>query len=81
SLTDANGLEVADSIRKQIFWIKDTESVPVVLVGCKSDQVYKREIAAETIASLAYQWDVPYFETSAKYNRHVNEPFEDLVLQ
>jgi hypothetical protein len=43
--------------------------------------VYKREIAAKTIASLAYQWDVPYFETSAKYNRHVNEPFEDLVLQ
>ena len=58
-----------------------TQTVPIVVVGTKSDLVNEREVQLSTISNLSQRWNLPFFETSAKRNWHVNDVFEDLVRQ
>jgi len=81
SLTQEVSLKEVESLRKQIFRIKGSESVPIVVVGTKSDLVSEREVPTTTIESLASRWNLPFYETSAKRNWHVNDVFEDLLRQ
>ncbi|KAJ6570282.1 small GTPase superfamily [Mycena vulgaris] len=81
SLTQEVSLKEVESLRKQIFRIKGSESVPIVVVGTKSDLVSEREVPTTTIESLASRWNLPFYETSAKRNWHVNDVFEDLLKQ
>ncbi|KAJ7650600.1 small GTPase superfamily, partial [Roridomyces roridus] len=74
-------LKEVESLRKQIFRIKGSESVPIVVVGTKSDLVSEREVPTTTIESLASRWNLPFYETSAKRNWHINDVFEDLLRQ
>jgi len=70
------------AIRNQIIKVKDTEDVPMVLVGNKADLVDKRCVSAEEAQSLADKsFGGKFFETSAKTNQNINEVFEDLVRQ
>ncbi|KAF7375105.1 hypothetical protein MSAN_00396900 [Mycena sanguinolenta] len=55
--------------------------VPIVVVGTKSDLVNEREVTTSIIESLASRWSLPFYETSAKRNWHVNDAFEDLTRQ
>ncbi|KAJ6612239.1 small GTPase superfamily [Mycena sp. CBHHK59/15] len=81
SLTQEVSLKEVESLRKQIFRIKGSESVPIVVVGTKSDLVSEREVPTTTIESLASRWNLPFYETSAKRNWHINDVFEDLLKQ
>ncbi|KAJ6549194.1 P-loop containing nucleoside triphosphate hydrolase protein [Mycena sp. CBHHK59/15] len=47
----------------------------------KSDLVSEREVPTTTIESLASRWNLPFYETSAKRNWHINDVFEDLLKQ
>ena len=58
-----------------------SQKVPMVVVGTKLDLVNEREVQRQTIESLSRQWDVPFYETSAKRNWHVTEVFEELLRQ
>eukprot|EP01128_Nolandella_sp_AFSM9_P010154 TRINITY_DN6977_c0_g1_i1.p1 TRINITY_DN6977_c0_g1~~TRINITY_DN6977_c0_g1_i1.p1 ORF type:complete len:188 (-),score=50.09 TRINITY_DN6977_c0_g1_i1:194-715(-) len=70
------------AIRNQIIKVKDTEDVPMVLVGNKCDLVDKRTISAEEAQSLADKsFGGKFFETSAKTTKNINEVFHDLVRQ
>jgi len=80
-LTQEVSLKEVESLRKQIFRIKGSESVPIVVVGTKSDLVSEREVPTTTIESLASRWNLPFYETSAKRNWHINDVFEDLLRQ
>jgi hypothetical protein len=42
--------------------------VPIIVVGLKSDLLYERRVDAATIESLSTQWNIPFYETSAKLN-------------
>ncbi|KAJ6448925.1 small GTPase superfamily [Mycena sanguinolenta] len=81
SLTQEVSLKEVESLRKQIFRIKGSENVPIVVVGTKSDLVNEREVTTSTIESLASRWSLPFYETSAKRNWQVNDVFEDLTRQ
>ncbi|KAF7330381.1 hypothetical protein MVEN_02476500 [Mycena venus] len=81
SLTQEVSLKEVESLRKQIFRIKGSENVPIVVVGTKSDLVSEREVPTTTIESLASRWNLPFYETSAKRNWHINDVFEDLLRQ
>jgi len=82
SLTQEASLKEVDNLRKQISRIKGGDhAVPIVIVGTKLDLVNEREVQRNTIQSLASQWDLPFYETSAKRNWHVGEVFEDLLKQ
>ncbi|KAF8197207.1 ras family-domain-containing protein [Mycena galopus ATCC 62051] len=81
SLTWEDGLKESETFRDKIYRIKDTRSVPIVAVGLKSDLSYERRVDAATIESLSTQWNIPFYETSAKLDWHVNDVFDDLVRQ
>lgn len=66
---------------KQIVRIRgDTDNVPIVLVGNKSDLT--RVLDEQTInkRKLVEMNDIPYIETSAKLNRNISEIFQELLM-
>jgi len=82
SLTQEASLREVDNLRQQIYRIKGgSTTVPIVVVGTKSDLVNEREVQLSTISNLSQRWNLPFFETSAKKNWHVSEVFEDLIRQ
>ncbi|KAF9493384.1 rap 1A [Pleurotus eryngii] len=82
SLTQEASLKEVENIRQQIYQIKGGgTNVPIVVVGTKLDLQSEREVQHATIQSLASRWNLPFYETSAKRNWHVNDVFEDIVRQ
>ena len=61
--------------------LTSTQRIPIVVVGTKLDLVNEREVHRSTIQSLASQWHLPFYETSAKRNWHATEVFEELLRQ
>jgi putative ribosome biogenesis GTPase RsgA len=61
--------------------LTSTQRIPIVVVGTKLDLVNEREVHRSTIQSLARQWHLPFYETSAKRNWHATEVFEELLRQ
>ena len=54
--------------------------VPIVLVGNKLDLAEQmREVPANYAQSVARDWGLPFFETSAKFRVQVEEAFVQIV--
>ncbi|KAG8508444.1 Ras-related protein Rap-1A [Galemys pyrenaicus] len=69
-------------LREQILRVKDTEDVPMILVGNKCDLEDERVVSKEQDQNLARQWcHCAFLESSAKSKINVNEIFYDLVRQ
>jgi len=69
-------------LRDQILRVKDTEDVPMVLVGNKCDLEDERVVGKDQGQNLAKQFaNCTFLETSAKQKINVNEIFHDLVRQ
>ncbi|KAI8813044.1 small GTPase superfamily [Cladochytrium replicatum] len=69
-------------LREQILRVKDTEKVPMVLVGNKCDLEDDRVVSREQGGQLASQWGgCTFLETSARKKINVDEVFYDLVRQ
>jgi len=97
SITSQSTLQDLQEIREQILRVKDTDDVPLVLVGNKCDLESERAVGREQGASLARSWgNTAFMETSAKSKINVssienkrklakifkvNEMFCDLVRQ
>jgi len=69
------------NIRK---WIQDVhtyaeQSVNIVLIGNKADLASKRVVDKVKGQQLADEYDIKFFETSAKTNANVEEAFSSLV--
>jgi len=65
----------------KILRTKDTDKVPVVLVGNKCDLKDERQVEYSEGAELAKQWACPFFETSAKIKLNNEACFFELVRQ
>eukprot|EP01126_Amoeba_proteus_P055391 TRINITY_DN686_c0_g1_i35.p1 TRINITY_DN686_c0_g1~~TRINITY_DN686_c0_g1_i35.p1 ORF type:complete len:183 (+),score=41.20 TRINITY_DN686_c0_g1_i35:186-734(+) len=82
SLVSDSTFHDLNAIRNQIIKVKDTEDVPMVLVGNKADLQDKRQVSLSEAQSFAEKgFKGKYFEASAKDNRNITEVFEDLVKQ
>ncbi|VDL20361.1 unnamed protein product [Hymenolepis diminuta] len=68
-------------LREHIIRVKDTDSIPIVLVGNKCDLEDERAVGKEEGQKLARQWNCTFMETSAKLKINVSEIFADLVRQ
>ncbi|KIJ51047.1 hypothetical protein M422DRAFT_204057, partial [Sphaerobolus stellatus SS14] len=75
SLTQENSLREIESLRQQIYRVKGKQ-VPIVVAGTKSDLAAEREVQRSYIQELSSTWKLPFYETSAKRNWHVDEVFE-----
>lgn len=65
-------------LREQINRVKDSDSVPMVLVGNKSD-LSTRTVETRQAQELARSYGVPFVETSAK-TRQVNGKVSNTCL-
>lgn len=68
-------------LREQILRVKDTEDVPMILVGNKCDLEDERVVGKDQGSNLSRSWNCAFLETSAKSKINVNEIFYDLVRQ
>jgi len=70
--------DLAD-MREQILRVKDTDKVPLILVGNKCDLNDQRIISTEQGRSLAQKWNCEFIEASAKQKINVDAIFHTLI--
>ncbi|CAH0562449.1 unnamed protein product [Brassicogethes aeneus] len=81
SITAQSTFNDLQDLREQILRVKDTDDVPMVLVGNKCDLEEERVVGKEQGTNLARQFNCAFMETSAKAKINVYEVFFDLVRQ
>jgi len=79
SITSKNSFDEAAQIYDQILRVKDSEKVPVVLIGNKNDLETQRQVTIQQGRDLANSWKAPFFETSAKFRINIDECFHECV--
>jgi len=72
--------DIAD-LRNQICRVKDSDSVPLIIVGNKCDLENERQVPTDKGKNLGNQFRCPFLEASAKNRINVNEIFFELVRQ
>jgi small GTP-binding protein len=68
-------------LRDQIIRVKGIPYVPMLLVGNKCDLERDRTVPTSDGQHLSGQWEVPFYETSAKKEIHVETIFVDIVRE
>uniref|UniRef100_A0A1I8IQF1 small monomeric GTPase n=1 Tax=Macrostomum lignano TaxID=282301 RepID=A0A1I8IQF1_9PLAT len=81
SITSQSSFNDLAELREQILRVKDSDNVPIIVVGNKCDLEDERTVGKERGHSLARQWNCAFLETSAKAKLNVQEVFFDLVRQ
>ncbi|KAJ3425688.1 ras-like protein rasb [Anaeramoeba flamelloides] len=81
SVTDRSSFDEVATFREQISRVKDSDNVPIIIVGNKSDLDNQRQISRGEGEDLAKTYDCPFFETSAKFRINVDESFFSLVRE
>ncbi|KAL6734451.1 hypothetical protein Aduo_004990 [Ancylostoma duodenale] len=81
SVTSKQSLEELAPIVKTLMEVKGNSlsETPIMLVGNKSDDNTRREVATETGSKLAAKWGTGFIETSAKNNDNITELFQQLL--
>ncbi|PAA63414.1 hypothetical protein BOX15_Mlig019209g1 [Macrostomum lignano] len=81
SITSQSSFNDLHELREQILRVKDSDDVPIILVGNKCDLEDERTVGKDQGHNLARQWNCAFLETSAKAKLNVQEIFFDLVRQ
>ncbi|KAL8179117.1 UNVERIFIED_CONTAM: Ras- protein Rap-1A [Gekko kuhli] len=80
SITAQSTFNDLQDLREQILRVKDTEDVPMILVGNKCDLEDERVVGKEQGQNLARQWcNCAFLESSAKSKINVNEFGKDAI--
>lgn len=83
SITNRASLEELSPIYEELVQIKGSttmQSIPIMLVGNKSDEEdSNREVSTNQGEALAQKWNCGFMETSAKNNVNVKEVFQELL--
>jgi Ras family protein len=81
SIDSAKSFEVCKIIHEKLHDIIGIRSVPMVLVGNKTDLHMDRRVTVEEGKALAEEMKAVFLETSAKENRNVADVFTKLVSE
>merc|ERR1712071_376766 len=81
SITAQSTFNDLQDLREQILRVKDTDDVPLVLVGNKCDLEDERVVGKDQGMNLARHWNSASLESSAKTKFNVTEIFYNLVQQ
>lgn len=79
SITSRTSFDELLTYYQQIQRVKDSDYVPIVIVGNKSDLEDERQVSYEDGVNLAKQLNAPFLETSAKQAINVEEAFYSLT--
>ncbi|KAG2469389.1 NU107 protein, partial [Polypterus senegalus] len=78
SITAQSTFNDLQDLREQILRVKDTDDVPMILVGNKCDLEDERVVGKEQGQNLARQWNsCAFLESSAKSKINVNENLDE----
>ncbi|KAI1726233.1 ras family domain-containing protein [Ditylenchus destructor] len=80
ALNEYKSFENIQHYREQIRRVKDSDEVPMVLVGNKCD-LSQRAMDQRSVTELARSFNIPYEETSAKTRVGVDNAFHALVRE
>ncbi|XP_029387045.1 GTPase HRas-like isoform X2 [Mus pahari] len=78
AIKDTKSFEHIHQYREQIKRVRDSDDVPMVLVGNKCD-LATRSVESRQAQDLAHSYGIPYIETSAKTWQGVEDAFFTLV--
>ncbi|MBN3319835.1 RAD protein, partial [Atractosteus spatula] len=81
SVTDKASFEKASELRIQLRRARQSENIPIILVGNKSDLVRSREVSVDEGRACAVVFDCKFIETSASLHHNVRDLFEGIVRQ
>lgn len=81
SVTDKSSFEKASELRIQLRRARQSENIPIILVGNKSDLVRSREVSVDEGSACAVVFDCKFIETSASLHHNVQDLFEGIVRQ
>ncbi|KAK9352599.1 small GTPase superfamily [Lipomyces doorenjongii] len=79
SITSSSSFDMIRVIRDKILNNTGTESIPMVVVGNKSDLGAQRKVETIEGKNLAQEWNCPFVETSARHNANIAKVFELLI--
>ncbi|XP_068027030.1 GTPase HRas-like, partial [Melanerpes formicivorus] len=80
AINNTKSFEDIHQYREQIKRVKDSDDVPMVLVGNKCD-LPARTVETRQAQDLARSYGIPYIETSAKTRQGVEDAFYTLVRE
>ena len=75
SVTSRASFDRVEKFRTQVARVKDSDAVPVVLVGNKIDRVHEREVETKHGEQLAQRLGCAFVETSAKTRENLEAFF------
>ncbi|CAL8246960.1 unnamed protein product [Lota lota] len=81
SVTDKSSFEKASELRIQLRRARQSENIPIILVGNKSDLVRSREVSKDEGSACAVVFDCKFIETSASLHHNVLDLFQGIVRQ
>ncbi|KAK2819714.1 hypothetical protein Q7C36_021360 [Tachysurus vachellii] len=81
SVTDKSSFEKASELRIQLRRARQSENIPIILVGNKTDLVRSREVSVDEGSACAVVFDCKFIETSASLHHNVRNLFEGIVRQ
>ncbi|KAI8816519.1 small G-protein Ras2 [Fimicolochytrium jonesii] len=79
SITSRSTFERVERFKQQINRVKDTDEVPMILIGNKCDRVAEREVSKEEGQHLARKLNCDFMESSAKTCLNVDKAFYQVV--
>jgi len=81
SITAKTSFEQVSVFKEQVMRVKDSDKLPIMLVGNKCDLEDKREVETHEGEALAKSIGCQFKEASAKTRINVEEAFYDLVRE
>ncbi|CAG8531758.1 16183_t:CDS:2 [Acaulospora morrowiae] len=79
SISSRSTFERVKEFRDQILHVKNSDKVPIILVGNKSDKEYEREVTREEGIYMGRELGCEFIETSAKKCINVDKSFHTVV--
>jgi len=79
SITSRNSFDEVTQFKDQICRVKDSEKVPITIVGNKCDLEAERQVTLQELKDLATELGTMWIETSAKARIRVDEAFLQTV--
>jgi len=79
SITSRNSFDEVMQFKDQISRVKDSDPVPICIVGNKCDLEAERQVSLQELKDLASELGTMWMETSAKARIHVDDAFLQTV--
>eukprot|EP00920_Eleutheroschizon_duboscqi_P011387 GHVT01027012.1.p1 GENE.GHVT01027012.1~~GHVT01027012.1.p1 ORF type:complete len:183 (-),score=17.56 GHVT01027012.1:813-1361(-) len=81
SVTSPKSFEVIKVIHEKLLDMTGKLTIPLIVVGNKTDLRMERAVSLEDGKKLSDQWKAAFLETSAKENQKVSDIFHSLVME